>query len=95
MKKEIALEIGELPEIDIFEDTILSQRLLKKIGRPAILPHQVTTSAIRFQTNGYFKQALINQYLKVLFHLGISHKLINKVYEKDTPLNTDYRNKTN
>ena len=92
LKKTMALSIGDLPSVDIFEDTILSQKLLKKFGKPKILPHKVTTSAVRFRTNGIFKQSLMNQYLKVKFYLGADHRQMNILYERNTGLNSKYDN---
>ncbi|GAB4421765.1 MAG: TIGR04283 family arsenosugar biosynthesis glycosyltransferase [Bacteriovoracaceae bacterium] len=92
LKKSMAISIGELPLVDIFEDTILSHQLLKKFGKPKILPHKVTTSAVRFKTNGIFRQSIMNQYLKIKFHLGANHHQMNKLYEQNTGLNSKYDN---
>jgi len=93
LKREVLQKFGELPKVDIFEDTILSQILLEKYGKPTILPHLVETSAIRFRTNGIWKQALLNQYLKIKFHLNGNHKKMNELYEKDISLNSKYERK--
>lgn len=90
LKKSMALSIGELPLVDIFEDTILSQKLLKTFGKPRILPHKATTSAVRFKTNGIYRQSLMNQYLKVRFYFGAYNAEMNKVYEKGANLNAKY-----
>lgn len=92
LKKSMARSIGELPLVDIFEDTILSQKLLKNFGKPRILPHKATTSAVRFKTNGMYRQSLMNQYLKVKFYLGADHRQMNKLYETNTRLNSKYDN---
>ena len=86
-------QIAPLPLVDIFEDTILSYRLRKLIPQATLLPYISLTSAIRFNKNGLLKQFLVNQYMKILFHLGREHKKINKVYEKKVSLNTQYRSK--
>ncbi len=78
-----------MPEVDIFEDTELSLKL-RKLSPPLILPAYSTTSAIRFEKNGFFKQALKNQYLKWLFYFSRSHVKMNKHYEKGLNLNSDY-----
>jgi glycosyltransferase involved in cell wall biosynthesis len=82
--------IGFIPPVDIFEDTILSKRLLKHYGLPTIISHFSITSAIRFEKNGVFKQALLNQYMKALFLLGFKAQVMNKIYEKNTALNSRY-----
>lgn len=77
-------------EVDIFEDTYLSLQL-KKVSMPVILPFYSTTSAARFVKNGIYKQAILNQVLKVCFTLGMSEKGMNKVYEKGLNFNSNYQ----
>lgn len=79
----------DLPKVDIFEDTLLSYEFRKSCG-PEILHHTSTTSAIRFQKNGIFKQALVNQAIKIGFHLRISHAFMNRCYERGLDLNSKY-----
>ena len=81
-----------LPPVDIFEDTILSQKLRSMLGRPTILSNKVTTSAVRFKTNGIYRQSIINQYLKLNFFLGRDHRKMNQYYESKVSLNADYSN---
>lgn len=76
-----------IPDVEIFEDTEISRILLKKLGPPKMMPQQSTTSAIRFQKNGIFRQAVLNQKLKIQFHMGNSHKKMNDDYESDLRLN--------
>ncbi len=75
-----------LPEIPIFEDTALSE-ILRKKKRPLILPFVSVTSAIRFSKQGFWKQALLNQFVKVLYHCGMNPVQINRFYEKKIRLN--------
>lgn len=77
----------DLPKVEIFEDTLLSYNL-RKFGRPVLLPFKSTTSSIRFQKNGVFRQALMNQVLKAGFHLGIPATFMNRIYEKGLELNS-------
>ena len=77
-----------LPEIEIFEDTVLSQNLRNQ-SKPILLPFLSTTSAIRFTKNGLWKQAIMNQILKIGFHLHIPHSVMNKIYEKGLNLNSE------
>jgi len=76
----------DLPKVEIFEDSLLSYEF-RKILKPMLLAHLSTTSSIRFQKNGVLKQALLNQALKVAFHLKVSHTLMNKLYERGLGLN--------
>jgi len=90
MKKDLFEVIWDIPDVDIFEDTLISYKLLNKVGKPKILPYKSTTSAIRFKTNGVLKQSLLNQILKIKFLLGFDHKKMNEKYEKNTSLNSKY-----
>ncbi len=89
LRKSLIEENLPLPEMDIFEDTHIS-RLLARSGPPEVLPLASVTSAIRFQTNGVYRQALMNQVLKVGYHLKLSPKWMNKIYEAGLQLNTSY-----
>ncbi|EQC45318.1 glycosyltransferase [Bacteriovorax sp. Seq25_V] len=77
------------PEVDIFEDTILSDEL-RFFSPPVILPEVSTTSAIRFVKNGQVKQAILNQVMKMCYFLKIDHKVMNKIYEFGINLNSKY-----
>jgi glycosyltransferase involved in cell wall biosynthesis len=83
-----------IPEVDIFEDTLLSYQL-QKIGDITIVPFQSKTSTIRFKKNGIFKQALLNQWLKISFLLGGSVRVMNRFYEKKLSLNSSYSSNNN
>ena len=81
-----------VPEVDIFEDTYLSLKL-KKITKSSavILPFNSQTSAIRFEKNGIWLQAIMNQILKICYMLNVPHKTMNKIYEKGLSLNSRYK----
>lgn len=76
----------EIPSIPIFEDTEIS-KILKKSGPPLILPFKSKTSSVRFQKNGFWKQATKNQILKLAYHLGAPKTVMNKIYENNLNLN--------
>ncbi|OUR99886.1 hypothetical protein A9Q84_02330 [Halobacteriovorax marinus] len=78
-----------VPEIVIFEDTALSERL-SHVAPGVLLPFESTTSSIRFNKNGVYKQALLNQIMKIGYLLNISDEVMNKVYEKGLSLNSKY-----
>jgi glycosyltransferase involved in cell wall biosynthesis len=80
------LNAQAIPDIAIFEDTALSHSL-QSHGKPTLLPHIATTSAIRFLDRGIFKHFFLNQVIKALYHLGINPKKINKLYEQHLNLN--------
>lgn len=87
-------EINFIPEVDIFEDTLLSYELRKK-SRAIRLAYKSTTSAVRFIQNGILKQAFKNQILKWKFYLGYNDVEMNKGYEKDLNLNSRYQGNKN
>lgn len=76
-----------IPPVEIFEDTELSL-ILKESGQPTLAPFIATTSAVRFRANGPWRQALLNQRLKLSYLLGASHRLMNARYERGLGLNT-------
>ena len=88
-KKQLLLDVGLLPEVDIFEDTELCLRLKKK-NKGIRLAYLSETSAIRFQTFGIYRQAFYNQMLKCLYYLKRSDKSMNKSYEQQLQLNSQY-----
>ena len=77
-------------EVDVFEDIYLSKQL-RKVSMPIILGYPSTTSAARFVKNGIYKQAALNQLLKICFTLGVSEKNMNMVYEKGLNFNSKYQ----
>lgn len=87
--KQLLIEIDKLPDIDIFEDTELCLRLSAKI-KGVRLPFISETSAVRFQTNGIYSQAIMNQYMKWQYYFKRSDEKMNKRYEKGIELNTEY-----
>ena len=92
LRRDYFVQVGDIPPVDIFEDTLLSKMLMGIAGKPKVIPLPVRTSAIRFMKNGVFKQAYINQVLKVQYYLGKNHRQMNELYEKNTALNSIYKN---
>jgi len=76
----------EIPDIPIFEDTEIC-KILRRHGKPKLLPYISVTSAIRFKTNGFAKQAWLNQKMKLAYYLGLSKNKMNRIYEKNLNLN--------
>lgn len=93
-QKDLFYQIGLFPEIDIFEDTEICLRL-RKITKGQRIPFTSTTSAIRFQQRGLWRQALLNQSLKWAYYLKTSDQKMNEQYEKDLELNTQYKKNNN
>ena len=89
-KKLLQEEVEYVPEVDIFEDTLLSEKL-KKFEKPIRLEKMSYTSPVRFERNGVWRQAIMNQVLKLGYSMSISHKTMNKIYEKGLGLNSNYK----
>ena len=79
----------KIPDVDVFEDTILSERL-GRLCKPFRLTNISLTSAIRFQRNGIVYQSILNQFMKWGYYLGIPLKKLNIFYEKSLELNSKY-----
>ncbi len=86
---ELLAACGGVPDLDIFEDTELSLRL-RRYSQPAMIASRSTTSAVRFNKNGFLRQGLLNQVLKTGYWLGLPHRWMNAVYERKVSLNSDY-----
>ena len=81
--------IDNVPDMDIFEDTELSKRLCQ-FGMPYLVPGCAITSARRFRQRGVYQQAMLNQMLKVGYHLGLDPQSMNKLYEQKVAINSNY-----
>lgn len=75
-----------IPPVEIFEDTELSL-ILRESGPPALAPFVAMTSAVRFRANGLWRQALLNQRMKLSYLFGGSHRRMNARYERGLGLN--------
>ena len=89
IRKSLLTKIGGLPDLDIFEDTALCERLRKE-SSSKLLPFVSTTSAVRFSKNGMLKQSILNQVLKLCYMLKLNNEQMNKVYEYGIELNSKY-----
>ncbi len=88
-RRDLLQSVGGVPDMDIFEDTALSQKL-QQFGPPTLLPGTVTTSARRFRQQGVYRQAWLNQQLKIMYHLGQSPEAMNRLYERHSQINVAY-----
>jgi hypothetical protein len=89
-RRTLLEKIGGVPDMDIFEDTVLSQRL-SQFGAPALLPSKIVTSARRFKQRGIYKQALLNQLLKGMYHARLDPSWMNWLYERQSQINVAYQ----
>ena len=87
--RQVLAQIGNIPDLDIFEDTVLSDRL-RQFSKPVLVEGKVITSARRFQQRGIYRHAMLNQLLKMCYLLKIDTKHLNRLYEKSYSINTKY-----
>ena len=88
-KRDVLEKIGGLPDMDIFEDTLFGQRL-NQFAPPHLLPGLVITSARRFRQRGIYRQAAINQLLKLMYHAHLNPNWMNRLYERRSQINVSY-----
>jgi hypothetical protein len=88
-RRQVLVDIGGVPDMDIFEDTALSVALARW-GRPAIAPGKVVTSARRFRDRGVYRQALLNQALKLMYLTRQDPQRLNWLYESKSQINVSY-----
>lgn len=88
-RREALIHIGGVPNMDIFEDTALSNAL-GQFGPPHVVPGTVVTSARRFKERGIYKHAALNQLLKLMYHAKLDPKKMNWLYEGKSQINVSY-----
>ena len=89
IKRQVLAEIGNVPDLDIFEDTVLSDRL-SKFSQPVMAQGKVITSARRFHQRGIYRHAMLNQLLKMCYHFNIDPSRLNRLYEQKASINVKY-----
>ena len=71
--------IGGFADMALMEDIEIVARL-RKVGRLALLPGYVTTSARRHMKNGLARTVLFMWYLRTLYRLGVSPERLQRKY---------------
>ncbi len=71
LRSEVFRQLGGFAQLPIMEDFELISRL-KKLGKIAIAPVAVRTSARRWQKLGLLKTTVINQLMIIGYYLGVS-----------------------
>ena len=87
--------VGGVPDMDIFEDTALSLALggfgdSVGNGKAAIASGKAITSARRFRDRGVYRQAMVNQALKLMYYAKLDPKRLNWLYEGKSQINVSY-----
>ncbi len=79
-------ELRAFPKDPIFEDTIFCHEM-KKRSMPIRLSSPSVTSAQRFIKNGIWKQAILNQKMKLDYYRGVRLEKMDQAYERGLDLN--------
>jgi rSAM/selenodomain-associated transferase 2/rSAM/selenodomain-associated transferase 1 len=82
LRKSTFQQVGGFPELPIMEDFVFIRRL-RKLGKIAIAPVPVLTSARRWQKLGVIRTTLINQLVILAYYLGVSPRTIARWYGLD------------
>jgi rSAM/selenodomain-associated transferase 2 len=82
IRKNVFNELGGYPEIALMEDIALSQRLLKKIGRPACVRARLITSSRRWEQHGIIKTILLMWRMRLAYFFGASPESLARRYNK-------------
>ncbi len=72
--------MGGFVDVPIAEDVRLVRRL-RRLGRLAIIPKPVTTSARRYRARGHLRQTLINQLVLAGLVLGAPDAWLERLYD--------------
>ncbi len=81
LSRQRLLQLGGIPDLPLMEDFELVRRL-QGLGRIAIAPVAVVTSARRWQRLGVLQVMLLNQLIVLGYLLGISPKRLAKWYRR-------------
>lgn len=81
LKSAIFHKLGGFPELPLMEDFEL-MRQLRRLGRIAIVPAPVLTSARRWLKQGVFKTTFMNQMAIITYLLRVSPEKIRRWYRK-------------
>ena len=78
-RRAVFERVGGFPEVSIAEDLFLMHRIRKQ-GRIGIAPLHAVTSGRRWQTRGLLRATLINQVIVAGCCLGISPRVLARLY---------------
>ena len=86
VRRDLFEELNGVPELELFEDWALCERLLLH-GRPVTSPYTATTLPVRYEINGYTRQMLLSTGVKIGYRLGIEPPTLARWYERGLSLN--------
>jgi rSAM/selenodomain-associated transferase 2 len=79
VRRAVFRELGGYRDIPLMEDVDLVRRI-KRTGRIKLLPLKAITSARKWSREGWIKVSLMNQFLMILFRLGVDPRRLAKLY---------------
>ncbi|MCD6269290.1 MAG: TIGR04283 family arsenosugar biosynthesis glycosyltransferase [Deltaproteobacteria bacterium] len=83
MRRQRFEQLGGFPEISLMEDFALV-RQMKKLGRVALAPLAVQTSARRWQKEGILQTTVLNQLIVGAYMMGVSPVRLAAWYRRKT-----------
>lgn len=83
VRRAVFDELGGFPSLPLMEDLEMS-RMLRRRGRIVVLDATVTASARRIAHHGPWRMAVLMQWLKLRYLLGMDPELIRRRYERGT-----------
>jgi rSAM/selenodomain-associated transferase 2 len=79
VRREVFEKLGGYRDIPLMEDVDLARRM-KGTGRIVLLPGKAVTSARKWSREGWLRVSLMNQFLMILFRLGVDPGRLAKLY---------------
>jgi rSAM/selenodomain-associated transferase 2 len=79
VRRDIFDKLGGYRDIPLMEDVDLVRRI-KRIGRMTVLARKAVTSARRWTGGGWIRVSLLNQFIMILFRLGVNPGRLAKMY---------------
>ena len=80
MRKSFFEFIGGFPDVPIMEDVALMRLVKRKGGRMCLLKEPITTSARRWEHEGFLRCTLRNWWIRTLYYLGVHPTTLVKWY---------------
>jgi rSAM/selenodomain-associated transferase 2 len=79
VRRDVFEKLGGYRDIPLMEDVDLVRRI-KRAGRIVLLPGKAVTSARKWSREGWIRVSLMNQFLLILFRLGVDPGRLAKLY---------------
>ena len=80
VRKDIFMQLGGFPEVDICEDVLFTKNL-KKLGKVGVLCQPIHCSARRWINQGVLKTTFLNMRITLGLLFGSNHKQLAKLYQ--------------